>query len=664
MRPRQRIFPHVLTFLLRPRGNRLNRLPWLLPAGKKAASGATLFRKTARNPHPRPAPLPSGRLVALALPSLCADPPLLNSFFCGNMENILTTAGLVTVAVLILILFILNHRKKEIISDTSKALEETEARYRLFFEHSPIPLMEEDLSTIKTFLDQLRSQGYRDLNRYFAQNPESLSRCISMARIADANRAALTMYGVGTAEDLRLTAVLPTDQNLFFKQEILGLFKEGGSEIVLENRALNGDLLTVERRAVIAAGFEQSWRKVFVTVIDITEEVRLRNENKVFEKQLQQTQKLEAIGSLAGGIAHDFNNILAPIMGRAELMLVENGGNEGVRDHCRSIIDASKRARDLVKQILTFSRQVDQEIKPVAIADIVREVVQLVGPTLPAAIEIQCDLAEHEPRVMADGSQLHQVLMNLVTNAVHAMEGKGGRLRLQLSTVTLGVGEFNEFSIAPGAYQQLRIEDSGHGMDKATMARIFDPYFTTKPRGKGTGLGLAVVLGILRGYGGEVRVESEVGRGTVFTLYFPVAELNAEQRPAPYNGHDPLPVGTEHILLVDDEKSIADVTSGMLERLGYKVTMRVSSYDALEAFRNLADRIDLLIADLTMPQMNGLQLYRKIKKIRPEIKVIICTGFSEQLNSQQSRAIGIEGFLHKPVIMADLARCVRSVLDG
>ena len=569
------------------------------------------------------------------------------------------------VALLVLTLVILNQRKKSIISDTSKALEETEARYRLLFEHSPIPLIEEDLSTVKSFLDQLTFQGAADLHRYFTDDPESLARCAAMVRINAINRAALALYGATTPMALsQLTAVLPDNQLFVFKNELMALLKDGGSESVLENRTLNGALLTVERRAAVAAGFEQNWRKVFVSVIDITEQVRLRNENKAFEKQLQQTQKLEAIGSLAGGIAHDFNNILAPIMGRAELMLLENTGNAPLREHCRGIIDAAKRARDLVKQILTFSRQVDQEIKPVSLVEIIQEVISLVRPTLPSTIDIAYHLPETCPRVMADATQLHQVIMNLVTNAFHAMEDKGGRLSFHLETVTLGIGAFTDFSIPPGLYQQLRITDTGHGMDQATIAKIFDPYFTTKPRGKGTGLGLAVVLGILRGYGGEIQVTSEVGKGTTFTLYFPVVELAPVQAPIEYGDPHSLPRGSEHILLVDDEKSIADVTTGMLERLGYKVTVRISSYDALEAFRNLADRIDLVIADLTMPQMTGLQLYREIKKIKPNIKVIICTGFSEQLDSRSAKSIGIEGFLHKPVVMSDLARCVRSVLDN
>ena len=579
--------------------------------------------------------------------------------------DIFTLTGLVGVLALLLVLIVLNQRKKEIICNKSKALEETEVRYRLLFEHSPIPLLEEDLSAVKTFIDQLASLGITDLDRYFGENPENLARCAALVRILDANQATLKMYKASSPGELaQLTSVLPNDQCGRFKKELLSLVTHGRSDIVLENRTLDGTLLTVERRTVVAAGFESTWRKVFVTVIDISEQVHLKCENKAYEKQLQQTQKLEAIGSLAGGIAHDFNNILAPIMGRAELMQVENIGNASVQEHCRGIIDASKRARDLVKQILTFSRQLDQEILPVSLADIVHEVVELIRPTLPANIGIDYHAPDHCPWVMADATQLHQVIMNLVTNALHAMEEQGGRLCLRLKTVTLGVVEFNNFSIAPGAYQQLSFTDSGHGMDKATMARIFDPYFTTKPHGKGTGLGLAVVLGILRGYGGEIRVESTVGKGTVVTLYFPSIELAAVQTPVVRNLQEPLPHGTEHLLLVDDEKSIADVTTSMLERLGYKVTVRISSYDALEAFRNLADRIDLLIIDLTMPQMTGLQLYREIKKIRPGVKVIICTGFSEQLDSRTSKAIGIEGFLYKPVVMADLAWCVRSVLDA
>jgi Signal transduction histidine kinase len=590
-----------------------------------------------------------------------SEDSLLNIIF----PDLFTIVGLVVVAFLIMVIIILNRRRKHIISTTSKVIKETEARYGLIFEHSPIALLEEDLSTVKTFLDQLQTQDVTCLHRYFADNPESLARCAAMVRIIDANRATLALYDAATPEALgQLTSVLPADQLLQFKKELLELVKNGKSEIMLENRTLNGDVLIIERRAVVAAGFEQSWRKVFVTIIDITEQVRLRKENKAFEQKLQQTQKLEAIGSLAGGIAHDFNNILAPIMARAELMLIENTNNKHLHEHCQGIINAAKRARDLVKQILTFSRQVDQEITQVSLVEIIREVIGLVRPSLPKTIEIECDLIEQCPLVVANATQIHQVIMNLVTNAFHAMEDKGGNLRFHLQTVTIDSDKPGSLSISPGFYLQLRIEDTGHGMDKVTIGKIFDPYFSTKPRGKGTGLGLAMVLGIIQGYGGEVSVESEVGKGTTFTLYFPAIQLTPVQKSNEYDPQAPLPRGTEHILLVDDEKSIADVTTNMLEWLGYTVVVRISSYDALEAFRNLADRVDLLITDLTMPQMTGLQLYREIKKIRPNIKVIICTGFSEQLNSSSAHAIGIEGFLNKPVVLHELAHCVRSVLDN
>ena len=577
----------------------------------------------------------------------------------------LSLLGLVVVSLLVLTLVLLNQRKKRIISTKTQALAETEAGYRLLFEHSPMPLVEEELSAVRVLLDTLRAGGVGDPVAHFRTHPGDLVLCAEAARIVAANRATLALYGAGEPGLLtRLAAILPDDPGEGYAAELAALHRAGRSETRLHNRTLDGLPLLVERRAVVAAGHEQDWAKVFVTIIDLTEQERLKQQHQEFERQLEQTRRLEAIGSLAGGIAHDFNNLLSPILGRAELLQVERGEDPVVAEHSRAIVDASRRARALVRQILTFSRQVDQELVPVSLAAVVTEVLDLLRPTLPANITIDCRLSDGCPRVMADPTQLHQVVMNLAANACHAMERTGGRLRVRLEPVVLGLDDLDGRAAAPGPYLRLEVADTGCGMDAATLARIFDPYFSTRPSGRGTGLGLPLVLGIVRSCGGELRVSSEPGQGTVFRLYFPVVELTGAQTVAPLPASAPLERGSEHILLVDDEKSVADVTAAMLTRLGYRVSVRTSSHDGLEAFRSLAEQIDLVLADLNMPQMTGLQLCRELRAIRPGVRVIVCTGFSEQFDAARARAIGIQGFLNKPVVMAELARAVRSALDN
>ena len=601
-----------------------------------------------------------------ALLPFCGGPGPASPWWCGDSPaDPLSLLGLVVVGLLVLTLVLLNQRKKRIITTKTQALAETEARYRLLFEHSPMPLVEEDLSAVKARLDHLRAGGVRDLVAHFRAHPGELVLCAAEARIVHANRATLAVYGADEPDRLtRLAATLPDDPGEGYAVELASLYRTGRSETRTENRTLEGAPLLVERRAVVATGHERDWAKVFVTIIDLTEQERLKRQNSEYERQLEQTRKLEAIGSLAGGIAHDFNNLLAPILGRAELLLVERGEDPIVAEHSRAIVDASRRARALVRQILTFSRQVDQEIVPVALAGIVTEVLDLLRPTLPGNISLDCQLPDPCPRVMADPTQLHQVVMNLAANACHAMEQGGGRLSLHLEPVVLGLDDLDDRTVPPGSYLRLVVADTGSGMDTATLARIFDPYFTTRPIGQGTGLGLPLVLGILRNCGGELRVSSEPGRGTVFRLYFPVVEMTAPERAAPALANVPMERGSEHILLVDDEKSVADVTASMLTRLGYRVTVRTSSHDGLEAFRSLVAHIDLVLADLNMPQMTGLQLCRELRIIRPGVRVIVCTGFSEQFDAAKARTIGIQGFLNKPVVMAELARMVRTVLDG
>lgn len=603
----------------------------------------------------------------IAASSLPVDAVIYNeplSYVRIHRGAILNTLGLATAFFLFCVLLVMNQAKKKKISTTSQALAETEARYRQLFDQSPIALREENLSELKGYLDKLIDEGVSDFREYFDSHPAELEICMDMIRVVDVNQATLKLYEAGSVTEISASRMVnPEKATQILGDQIAGLLQEGGFSQMVPDRTSKGRQIFVTQRAAVAKGYEENWAKVFVSTVDITAQEKLKEEKLKFEKQMQQSQKLEAIGSLAGGIAHDFNNILSPMMGRAELIMVESGSNSIQKEHSQGIIEAANRARELVKQILTFSRQVDQEIKPIDMVSVLKEVIRLVRPSIPPSIDLTTALPQSCAKVMADSTQIHQVIMNLITNSLHAMEVEGGRLMIKVDDITFGLDDLQGVSLTPGRYLCLTIEDSGHGMSKGVMAKIFDPYFTTKPEDKGSGLGLSVVHGIIRGYGGEVRVYSEEGEGTVFKVYLPVveiAETGIEHPPT----REELPSGSEYILLVDDEKAIADVTQTMLQRLGYRVSVRSSGFDALEAFRNLSDSIDLVITDLTMQQMTGLQLYREIKNIRPNIKVIVCTGFSEQLDNSKSKAIGIDGFLNKPVVMAELAAMVRSVLDN
>jgi CheY-like chemotaxis protein len=369
---------------------------------------------------------------------------------------------------------------------------------------------------------------------------------------------------------------------------------------------------------------------------------------------------MEAIGTLAGGIAHDFNNILSAVIGYTEIALADVPDGTSQHRNLQEVLKAGSRARDLVKQILTFSRQTEQELKPVQIDQIVRETIKLLRASLPTTVKISQDI-QSDSAVLADSTQIHQVIMNLCTNAAHAMRAKGGRLTIDLSDVVLG-GSFLEQHpyLSPGVYIKLRVIDTGHGMKKVTLDRIFDPFFTTKERGEGTGMGLAVVLGIVKSHGGTITVESEEGKGSTFNVFLPVIlrEIDHEVRT-----NEPIPTGTERILFIDDEKSLVDLGQQILERLGYRVTIRTSSVEALELFIEQPDKFDLIITDMTMPNMTGDELAGKLMNIRADIPVILCTGYSERISKERAHDLGIKEFILKPIVMRELAKTVRSVLD-
>ncbi len=386
-----------------------------------------------------------------------------------------------------------------------------------------------------------------------------------------------------------------------------------------------------------------------------------KNKEKL-QSQLRQAQKLESIGVLAGGIAHDFNNILFPMIGFLEMMLDDIPGDSPLYDRLNKVLAGAKRASDLVRQILTFSRESANDPRPLKIQSIIKEVSNLIQSTLPATIEIRQYADSNCAPVMADPTHIHQVIMNLVTNAYHAMQEKGGMLEISLKETDLEFDDLKDLGMKPGPYVCLSVSDTGMGMDRAVSEKIFDPYFTTKEKGKGTGLGLAVVHGIVRTCGGDIRVYSEPGKGSVFHVYLPSIKTGtgwlAPETTAPIS------TGDEHILLVDNENEIVEMGQQLLERLGYQVTSRTSSIEAMEAFRANPDRFDLVITDLTMPNMTGFQLSQKLLEIRPGIPIVLCTGFSEQITEETAKAMGIREYVMKPLVKSELAKIIRKVLDG
>jgi PAS domain S-box-containing protein len=429
----------------------------------------------------------------------------------------------------------------------------------------------------------------------------------------------------------------------------------------------SGDIAKMEWDGVEATGKNGQERIISAKNIPLYEQnlmistVQDITESRNLQARLQQAQKMEAIGNLAGGIAHDFNNILFPIMGLSELLMDDLPPDSIEHGNVREIFKASERGRDLVNQILAFGRQSEKKLMPVLIQQVLRDLLKLSRSTIPSNIEIEKDIQGNCGRVLADPTQLHQIGMNLITNAYHAVEPTGGKISVQLKETKLGDNELAGRTLEPGPYALLTISDTGCGIEPFVLDKIFEPYFTTKEQGKGTGLGLAVVYGIVKEYKGDIQVSSEVGKGTTINVFIPIFQNFHD--PGESKIIEPLEGGTERILLVDDEEAIVNLEKTILERLGYHATIRTSSIEALQAFRANPDAFDLLITDMTMPNMTGDTLAKEVKSIKPNIPVIICTGFSERMNQGRVQAIGIMGLLMKPIIKSDMAKMVRKVLD-
>jgi PAS domain S-box-containing protein len=394
---------------------------------------------------------------------------------------------------------------------------------------------------------------------------------------------------------------------------------------------------------------------------DVSEHKRMEDEKENVMSQLQQSQKMEAIGTLAGGIAHDFNNVLFSIMGYTELTMEDVPKDSLAKKNLEEVMNGAIRASEMIKQILAFSRSTVTEKKPIKIQSVVSEALNLLRTSIPSTIEIRKDINPNCRPVLADSTQIHQVIMNLCTNAYHAMQESGGVLDLMLMEEKIITNE-SKGDLPPGSYLKLVVSDTGHGIKNEILEKIFNPYFTTKGLGKGTGMGLSVVHGIIKDHGGDICVSSPTGEGAKFEVYLPLIETQeAESKTAISK---PLPIGTEHILLVDDEAAIATMATQMLERLGYRVTARTSSVEALALFKIKPDEYDLVITDMTMPNMTGVQLSPRLKEIRPDIPIIICTGFSEIMDEDKAKSAGILAYIMKPFHKDEIARTIRRILDG
>ena len=486
------------------------------------------------------------------------------------------------------------------------------------------------------------------------------------AEILHYNSVASAMFGIAAG-----TAVPPTAVSLLFDEsglergtaEVLARIRQSGSYFAEHSlRRTDGIVFPAEVAVKPVGAIDGSEIAVIITVRDISEREQLKRS----ERMLRQAQKMEAIGTLAGGIAHDFNNILVPIFGYAQLIGAGcNNGNGPLKKYADQIALAAERARDLVKQIMTFSRQREKEVRQLNLSTIVKEALKLLRASAPATISITTDIATDGNTIRADPTHIHQVIMNLCTNAVYAMRERGGVLAVAIGHLSGSVeGNGINENVSQGEWVRLSVTDTGPGIDPTIIDRIFEPFYTTKPQSEGTGLGLAVVHGIVKDYGGAIHVDSTPGTGCRFTVYLPFASSAPEASPF----SEPLPEAFRgdgaRILYVDDEQFITDMATSMLTSMGYRVSGLTDAHAALRMFKGDPNGFDLIITDQTMPELTGKELSREMLACRADIPIIICTGYSETFSSEQALAMGVRYYLHKPFSRMEIGSVIRTVLSG
>ncbi len=476
-------------------------------------------------------------------------------------------------------------------------------------------------------------------------------------QIVEANPAAAQMIGLS----LREIICRPIDQLIREPQSNWLLLDEHHAVNPLECKVVTkeGATITVlKTMRPMEFNDEAHWIISFVSMQKVKEAESAKRDA---ERQMHQAQHLQAIGTLAGGIAHDFNNILYGVIGYSELALDDAPEGSVLHDNLNEILRGSQRAKELVAQILAFSRQGDTEKKPIHPQPLIKEALKLIRASLPATIEIRSDIGSPVETIVANPTQIHQVVMNLCTNASHAMPPGGGVIQVSLESETISVEQAGPHgTISPGAYLKLVVSDDGAGIPERVRNRIFEPFFTTKPQGEGTGMGLAVVLGVIQSHAGGIRVHSEPGKGSRFEILLPVAPGEEQVEKV---GEAPPPGGSERILFVDDESAIIHMAERMLSKLGYDVTTCLGPSEALEMFQKAPEAFDLIITDLTMPTLKGTDLARLLLQIRPDLPVILCTGYGDQITTEQIREIGIREMLIKPIVRYNLAISIRQALS-
>ncbi len=563
--------------------------------------------------------------------------------------------------------FIAVKRDVTLLKKSQQALIESEEYHRNLFNDSPTPLFLQDFSLLADRVQELKAGGVDNLTDYLKQNPDKVKMLAELVKTLQMNKAAIQLYNMDSSEMLQdaLSRVLISGKSQHFIDQI-EVFTNGKDWYEGEgvNQDSDGNALYIVIKKVVINRSKNGLSKVLVAINDVTKLHDMFKLKNNLEEQLVQSQKMEAIGTLAGGIAHDFNNILTSILGFSELTLLDLPDGSKAQKNIAQVLVSGRRATDLVKQILTFSRKEPQNIKVLNPHIVVKEVLKMLRSSLPTTIKIEEDIDPECGEVEANETQLHQIVMNLCTNAFQAMEDQKGTLKVTLQLVEINAKEVpGELTTSTGSFVVLSVSDTGCGMDRITKERIFDPYFTTKETGKGTGLGLAVIHGIVESYKGFIKVESEPGQGATFKIYIPALEKNIVTALSEIEKNQLLTTGTEHIVVVDDEDAILKLHEILFQRLGYKVTSTTDSQEALAEISIHPDRFDLLITDQSMPHLSGVELAREVLKLKPTMPIILCTGFSSIISEKDALAIGIKKYLKKPVELKELARIVRQVLD-